>query len=635
MRALERARRRSSSTAPARGAPPAARERRHLQRLRRPAAGERLWPLDPIPLLLTSARVEAIEQGLIQRAELLELVLADLYGPHTLIRRGLAPAGARSTRIPASRGRASAFVRRADAQLPLYAADLARRPDGSVLRRSAIAPRRRPAPATRSRTASCCRACCRASSATRTCTACRCSSAACARRSARWRRAAEDNPHIVLLTPGPGNETYFEHAFLASYLGCTLAQGDDLTVRDQRVWLRTLDGLRAGRRHPAPRRRRVLRSARAARRLAARHARPAAGGAPRHGRDRQPARHQRRREPGLDAVPAARSRASCSARISRCRRCRRGGAAIRQRARVRARAPRPAGHQADLPAPSPRHACSAAALDAPRRDARSRADRARSRTSSSARSSVPLSTAPALIDGRLEPRADGAARLPRRRRATATRSCPAGSCRVAPTRDSSVVSNQRGGVSKDVWVLASEPEREVEPARSGRPAAAAAARRPRGAGPRRRRSVLARPLRRARRGAARACCARCCAACSISTRAPYDAHLPALLRAVDAADRHLSRLSSARAPPSAWRRRKPSCARAPRPRAASAACASTSTRWRAPARAVRDRLSTDTWRVIGALDREFAGRHDSTPRSSASTASCCCSPPSAASAPTA
>jgi uncharacterized circularly permuted ATP-grasp superfamily protein len=54
----------------------------------------------------------------------------------------------------------------------------------------------------------------------------------------------EGPPHIVLLTPGPSNETYFEHAYLAGYLGCSLAQGDDLTVRDERVWLRTLQGLR-------------------------------------------------------------------------------------------------------------------------------------------------------------------------------------------------------------------------------------------------------------------------------------------------------------------------------------------------------------------------------------------------------
>jgi uncharacterized alpha-E superfamily protein len=47
----------------------------------------------------------------------------------------------------------------------------------------------------------------------------------------------------VLLTPGPYNETYFEHAFLARYLGYTLVEGGDLTVRDNRVFLKTLGGL--------------------------------------------------------------------------------------------------------------------------------------------------------------------------------------------------------------------------------------------------------------------------------------------------------------------------------------------------------------------------------------------------------
>ena len=53
-----------------------------------------------------------------------------------------------------------------------------------------------------------------------------------------------DNPQVVVLTPGPLNETYFEHAYLANYLGYTLVQGDDLTVWDGRVWLKSLDGLR-------------------------------------------------------------------------------------------------------------------------------------------------------------------------------------------------------------------------------------------------------------------------------------------------------------------------------------------------------------------------------------------------------
>src|SRR6266511_3525784 len=52
-----------------------------------------------------------------------------------------------------------------------------------------------------------------------------------------------DNPRIVLLTPGPYNATYFEHAYLARYLGYTLVEGSDLTIRDNRVYLKLLGGL--------------------------------------------------------------------------------------------------------------------------------------------------------------------------------------------------------------------------------------------------------------------------------------------------------------------------------------------------------------------------------------------------------
>src|SRR5207249_1708404 len=52
-----------------------------------------------------------------------------------------------------------------------------------------------------------------------------------------------ENPRIVVLTPGPYNETHFEHAFLARYLGYTLVEGADLTVRDNQVYLKTLNGL--------------------------------------------------------------------------------------------------------------------------------------------------------------------------------------------------------------------------------------------------------------------------------------------------------------------------------------------------------------------------------------------------------
>jgi uncharacterized alpha-E superfamily protein len=56
--------------------------------------------------------------------------------------------------------------------------------------------------------------------------------------------AKRESPRAVLLTPGSFNETYFEHAYLARYLGYTLAEGGDLTVRDERVYLKTLAGLR-------------------------------------------------------------------------------------------------------------------------------------------------------------------------------------------------------------------------------------------------------------------------------------------------------------------------------------------------------------------------------------------------------
>ena len=52
-----------------------------------------------------------------------------------------------------------------------------------------------------------------------------------------------DNPRVVLLTPGPYNETYFEQSYLARYLGYALVEGQDLTVRDDRVYLKTLSGL--------------------------------------------------------------------------------------------------------------------------------------------------------------------------------------------------------------------------------------------------------------------------------------------------------------------------------------------------------------------------------------------------------
>ncbi|MFZ4767934.1 MAG: circularly permuted type 2 ATP-grasp protein, partial [Roseimicrobium sp.] len=54
----------------------------------------------------------------------------------------------------------------------------------------------------------------------------------------------KDDPRVVLFSPGPLNETYFEHAYKARYLGFPLVEGADLTVRDRKVYLKTLEGLR-------------------------------------------------------------------------------------------------------------------------------------------------------------------------------------------------------------------------------------------------------------------------------------------------------------------------------------------------------------------------------------------------------
>ena len=52
-----------------------------------------------------------------------------------------------------------------------------------------------------------------------------------------------DNPRVVLLSPGPRSPSYFEDAYLARYLGYTLVEGGDLTVRGTNVYLKTLGGL--------------------------------------------------------------------------------------------------------------------------------------------------------------------------------------------------------------------------------------------------------------------------------------------------------------------------------------------------------------------------------------------------------
>lgn len=201
----------------------------------------RPWALDPIPVLLTSQEWSGIERGLIQRAELLDLVLADLYGPRKLMRKGLLP--------PELVYIHPGFLRPCDGMraagghhLQLYAADLGRAPDGTVWvigDRSQVPSGAGYALENRIVLSRILPSLYRDSQVHRVAVFFR----TLRNTLAQLALVRGDNPRIVVLTPGPGNETYFEHAYLANYLGYPLVQGNDLTVRDGRVWLKTLERL--------------------------------------------------------------------------------------------------------------------------------------------------------------------------------------------------------------------------------------------------------------------------------------------------------------------------------------------------------------------------------------------------------
>jgi uncharacterized circularly permuted ATP-grasp superfamily protein/uncharacterized alpha-E superfamily protein len=206
-----------------------------------PENTSRPWPLDPIPLILGQDEWKRIEAAIVQRATLFNTILADLYGPQRLLREGMLP--------PELVFPNPAFLRPCWGLEPpggvflhMYAADLARSPDGQwwVLADRTQAPSGA-GYALENRLVT-----------TRVLPDV--FRAAHVRRLAHffqsYREALQglvprnrENPRIVLLTPGPYNETYFEHAFLARYLGYTLVEGGDLTVRENHVFLKTLGGL--------------------------------------------------------------------------------------------------------------------------------------------------------------------------------------------------------------------------------------------------------------------------------------------------------------------------------------------------------------------------------------------------------
>ena len=206
-----------------------------------PQGRDRPWALDELPLVLPQEEWTALSYGLAQRARLLNRILVDVYGPQTLLHQGIIPPeviyGAGGW-LPAAYGTQAP----GDIFLHSYAVDLLRSPDGQwwvvgdrtqapsgagyALENRLIMTRAFPellaqmpvAPLT--------------------------GFFAALRESLAFHApCGDESPRIVVLTPGPLNETYYEHSLLARYLGFPLVEGGDLVVRDGCVWLKTIGGL--------------------------------------------------------------------------------------------------------------------------------------------------------------------------------------------------------------------------------------------------------------------------------------------------------------------------------------------------------------------------------------------------------
>lgn len=207
-----------------------------------PKGMHRPWNLNVVPFMLHQNEWTEVEAGLKQRAELLNLVLKDVYGERKLIKNGIVPFEV----IYGHRGflrQCSGMELQLEQYLSIYAADLCRGTDGRLW----VVNDRTEAPSgmgyalenrsTTSRILSDLYA-----------------EMKVKRLSGFFQEfnqmlidavpGKKENPNIVILTPGSHNETYFEHAYMASFLGYPLVQGNDLVVRDGFLWMKSLQGLK-------------------------------------------------------------------------------------------------------------------------------------------------------------------------------------------------------------------------------------------------------------------------------------------------------------------------------------------------------------------------------------------------------
>jgi uncharacterized circularly permuted ATP-grasp superfamily protein/uncharacterized alpha-E superfamily protein len=201
---------------------------------------DRLWPLSHLPLLIGEADWQQLTAGIVQRAELLELTLGDIYGEGRLVAEGAIPAAAIAGSTEYLRA-VCGIKPPGGRYLNVYAADVGRGPDGLwwVLGDRTQAPSGAGYALENRLVLS------RAfTTLYKSMNVERVAPFFEAFRDSLRASADRDEPRIGLLTPGQFSETYFEHATLARYLGFLLVEGDDLAVSGDRIHIRTVAGLK-------------------------------------------------------------------------------------------------------------------------------------------------------------------------------------------------------------------------------------------------------------------------------------------------------------------------------------------------------------------------------------------------------